>query len=35
MDYSSKVKELLQAALTQRASDLHISVGHPPVLRIA
>lgn len=35
MDYSSKLKELLEATFTQRASDLHISVGHPPVLRIA
>jgi twitching motility protein PilT len=33
--YSSKLKELLEATLSQRASDLHISVGHPPVLRIA
>jgi len=35
MDYSSKLKDLLETTLTQRASDLHISVGHPPVLRIA
>jgi len=35
MDYSSKLRELLEATLTQRASDLHISVGHPPTLRIA
>ncbi len=35
MDYSSKLKDILKAALDQRASDLHISVGHPPVLRIA
>lgn len=35
MDYSTKLKELLETALTQRASDLHISMGHPPVLRIA
>jgi len=35
MDYYPKLKELLGATLTQRASDLHISVGHPPVLRIA
>jgi len=35
MNYSSKLKELLEVTLNQRASDLHISVGHPPVLRIA
>ena len=35
MDYSSKLKELLEITLTQKASDLHISPGHPPVLRIA
>ncbi|MBZ9578063.1 type IV pilus twitching motility protein PilT [Patescibacteria group bacterium] len=34
MNYSSLLKELLSATLTQKASDLHISVGHPPVLRI-
>ncbi len=35
MDYSSKLNDILKAALDQRASDLHISEGHPPVLRIA
>jgi len=34
MNYSSLLKELLSTTLTQKASDLHISVGHPPVLRI-
>ena len=34
MDYSSQVKELLKLTIAQRASDLHISHGHPPVLRI-
>jgi len=34
MDYSSLLKELLSVTLTQQASDLHISVDHPPVLRI-
>jgi len=34
MNYSSLLKELLGVTLTQQASDLHISVGHPPVLRI-
>jgi len=35
MDYLSKLKELLEVTIAQRASDLHISVGHPPVLRVA
>lgn len=34
-DYLSQLKELLQITVKQQASDLHISVGHPPVLRIA
>ncbi len=34
MNYSPILKNLLEIALTQRASDLHISVGHAPVLRI-
>ena len=34
MNYSSLLKELLSVTLTQQASDLHVSVGHPPVLRI-
>lgn len=33
--YSQKLKELLDEAVTQQASDLHIAVGHPPILRIA
>lgn len=35
MDFSSKLKELLIETVAQNASDLHISVGHPPILRIA
>ena len=35
MDYLSKLKDLLETTIAQRASDLHISVGHPPALRIA
>ena len=34
MNYSEILKELLQKALQENASDLHLSVGHPPVLRI-
>ena len=34
MDYSPLLKDILKTALSQKASDLHISVGHPPVLRI-
>lgn len=29
------MKELLELTLKEKASDLHLSVGHPPVLRIA
>jgi twitching motility protein PilT len=35
MDYNILLKELLETTLNQKASDFHISVGHPPILRIA
>ncbi len=35
MDYSPRLEEMLDVTLLQKASDLHISVGHPPVLRIS
>jgi len=34
MDYSLKLKKLLQKAIQENASDLHFSVEHSPVLRI-
>lgn len=34
MDYSSQLRQLLDFVIQEKASDLHISVGHPPVLRI-
>jgi twitching motility protein PilT len=34
-DYSSLLRELLELVIKEQASDLHLSVGHPPVLRIA
>ena len=34
MNYSPILKDLLETCLVQKASDLHVSVGHPPVLRI-
>lgn len=34
MDYSSQLKKLLSLTIQADASDLHISVGHPPILRI-
>jgi len=34
MDYSIKLKEYLEEAIIQQASDLHISVGYSPTLRI-
>ena len=35
MNYITLVKELFEIVVKERASDLHLSVGHPPVLRIA
>jgi len=35
MDYKTLLKELLDTTLNQKASDFHVSVGHPPILRIA
>ena len=35
IDYQDQLKELLSLAVKAQASDLHISPGHPPVLRIA
>jgi twitching motility protein PilT len=34
-DYSSQLQDLLALTVEQQASDLHISVGHPPILRIS
>jgi twitching motility protein PilT len=33
-NYQTQLKELLELTVKEQASDLHISVGHPPVLRI-
>lgn len=33
-DHYSQIREFLDLAITESASDLHLSVGHPPVLRI-
>jgi twitching motility protein PilT len=33
-EYTSQLRELLNFTIEEKASDLHISVGHPPVLRI-
>ncbi len=35
MDYKQKLNELLKETIIQKASDLHISVGHPPILRLS
>lgn len=35
MNNSLKLEEILNITLLEKASDLHISVGHPPVLRIS
>lgn len=34
MNYESRLRELLNFTIQEKASDLHISVGHPPTLRI-
>ncbi len=34
-NYDAKLKELLALAVEKRASDLHVSVDHPPTLRIS
>ena len=34
-DYQNQLKELLELTIAHQASDLHISVGHPPILRIS
>ncbi len=34
-NYLSQLRKLLALTIKEQASDLHISVGHPPVLRIA
>ena len=33
--YQLKLREVLQTAIDEQASDVHISAGHPPTLRIA
>jgi len=33
-NYTTQLKELLEITIKEQASDLHISIGHPPVLRI-
>ena len=33
-NYTTQLKELLSLTVKEQASDLHISVGHPPILRI-
>lgn len=35
MDYSTRLKELLDDVVIQQASDLHLAAGHPPILRIS
>lgn len=34
MDYKKQVTKLLETAITMGASDLHISAGYPPILRV-
>ena len=34
MNYTIRLKELLELTIKEQASDLHLSVGHPPILRI-
>jgi twitching motility protein PilT len=34
-NYHQQLKELLEIAVKEQASDLHLSAGHPPILRIS
>jgi len=34
-NYTSQLKKFLEITVREQASDLHLSVGHPPVLRLA
>ncbi|MFH1462394.1 MAG: type IV pilus twitching motility protein PilT [bacterium] len=34
-NYQAQLKELLEVTVKEQASDLHLSVGHPPILRIS
>ncbi|MBA7596525.1 Twitching mobility protein [subsurface metagenome] len=34
-NYSTQLKELLNLTVKEQASDLHLSSGHPPILRVA
>ena len=34
-DYNNQLKELLSITVAEQASDLHLSVDHPPILRLA
>ena len=34
-NYNNQLNELLELTIKEQASDLHISVGHPPILRIS
>jgi len=34
-NYNTQLKELLEITVKEQASDLHLSVGHPPILRLA
>lgn len=35
MNHTAQLKELLSLTVQEQASDLHLSVGHPPILRLA
>ena len=35
LDYTTQLKKLLDITIKEQASDLHLAVGYPPVLRIA
>ena len=34
-DYKDELRKLLDLAIKEQASDLHLSVGHPPIMRIS
>jgi len=34
LNYNEQLREFLKIAIQEKASDLHLSVGHPPILRV-
>ena len=35
MDYSSEIKNLIEILMKEGGSDLHLSAGNPPIIRVS